>query len=293
VFRRCSASMTALVAALASSLGLQSTNVYADSISSSSSNPLSVTAEYTLTSTSSISAPTGPPPGTPIVTQTATLSSGSATVALPSTNGLAVGYAVTGTGVPQGTTITQINSAQSQVTLSQDVTSSGSQSLVFTPNVSPPQIVAQIVPAGGVYTPPTTSTVGPLTVLSTSKGFSASQLYDSLASTTGSNGQPEQLLGLSFYGQGLQAQSAGGVLNFTLAVTNPSSPPQLQSLTAGVTITLDSSSSGTGSTTSPPTTNPISAAETPEPLAVVVWVILMGVGIMRVWGVRQLVALRS
>ena len=42
------------------------------------------------------------------------------------------------------------------------------------------------------------------------------------AGLTRTNGQPLQALGLSFYGQGL---AAGGVLNFSLNVTNASNPP--------------------------------------------------------------------
>ena len=52
-------------------------------------------------------------------------------------------------------------------------------------------------------------------------------MFDYLASTTDTNGQPLQALGLSFYGQGL---AAGGVLNFSLnfdkAIVN-GNPPQI------------------------------------------------------------------
>jgi hypothetical protein len=243
-----------------------------------SSNPFAVTAEYTLTTKSGLPAPTGPLPGTPNVTVTGTLASGSTTVTVPSTSGLAVGYGVTGNGIPTGTTISQIDSTQSQVMLSQNASASGSESLVFTPNVSPPQVVAQIVPAGGVYTPPTTSAVGPLTVLASSKGFTTSGLYDSLATTTDSSGKLEQLLGLSFYGQGLKA---GGELDFTLAITNPSSPPQLKSLVDGVTITLDqppTSSDGSGS---------IVNAQTPEPLSLLLWSALALAGLVRARAARR------
>ena len=42
------------------------------------------TADYTLTTTTGLPAPTGPPPGTPSVTLNSTLTSGSSTVTLPS-----------------------------------------------------------------------------------------------------------------------------------------------------------------------------------------------------------------
>jgi hypothetical protein len=285
VSRRCPTSLTLLVVGLTFGSSLRPTCVRADSIDSTSSNPFAQTAEYTLTSVSNLPAPTGPPPGTPVVTRTATLATGSPTVTLPSTSGLSAGYQVSGTGIPSGTTVTQVNPAQSQVTLSQSSSTSGSQSLVFTPNVAPPQIVAQIIPPGGVYTPPTTSTVGPLTVQSDSKGFTANQLYDSLATTTDANGKPEQLLGLSFYGQGLQAKSAGGLLHFTLAVTNPASPPELRSLTSGVTITLDPSSSGASSV--PPASGPITNAQVPEPVSVLLWALMVGAGIVQVTSMRR------
>ena len=51
--------------------------------------------------------------------------SGSATVSVPSTTGVGVGYEVSGTGIPTGTTVSQIGSGGSQVTLSQSATVAG------------------------------------------------------------------------------------------------------------------------------------------------------------------------
>ena len=148
---------------------------------------------------------------------------------------------------------------------------------MFAPNISP-QVVALIEPAGGVVTPASTSTVGPLTILSGSQGFSSSGVFDYLASTKDSNGNPLQALGLSFYGQGLASAANGGVLNFSLNVTNSSEPPQLVSQTPGVSIALqppDSSSSGTGTGTL------TTASETPEPLSLLLWSALAGAGLLR------------
>ena len=132
--RRCP---TLLVAVVACGLALYPTSSQADGL-----------ANYTLTSTDGLAAPSGPPPGTPPVTVNGTLSTGSTTVSVPSTTGVGVGYQVAGTGIPTGTTVTAIGS--SGVTLSQNATASGGESLTFTPVIAPPQVVALISPAGGV-----------------------------------------------------------------------------------------------------------------------------------------------
>jgi len=192
---------------------------------------------------------------------------------------LAVGEDVTGNGILTGTTISQLNANGSQLTLSQNATASGSGSLVFT-SVASPQVVAIIEPAGGVVTPPATSTQGPLTILTGSKGFDQSGVYDYLASGKDSNGQPLQGLGLSFYGQGL---AAGGVLNFSLNVTNATAPPQLVSQTSGVTIALDPVSAPSNSSPS----SPITDAEVPEPLSLLLWSTLTGAGLWRARAPRR------
>jgi len=185
---------------------------------------------------------------------------------------VAVGYLVSGTGIPAGTMVNQISTSSTQLTLSQNATASGSESLVYTPPISP-QVVALIEPTGGVVTPPTTATQGPLTILANSSGFNAKGVYDFLA-TTSSNGTPLQALGLSFYGQGL---AANGILNFSLNVTNQSSPPQLVSQTAGVTITLDPATSSPSSQT----TAAAAVSEVPEPFSLLLWSVLAGAGLLR------------
>lgn len=109
---------------------------------------------------------------------------------------------------------------------------------VPSPDISGPQVVAMVVPAGGVVPP--TNTEGaqgsPLTVLSDSSGFDADQLVVALKDAADDAGNPEQLLGLVFFGQGLKA---GGVLNFALSIDSAfaDDPPTLVSSTPGVTIT--------------------------------------------------------
>ena len=152
-------------------------------------------------------------------------------------------------------------------------------------NISGPQIVALITPAGSVV-PPTLSngTQGsPLTVLTGSTGFDPSQLVVALNNAPSSTGQPQQQLGLVFYGEGFQA---GGVLNFALSINSAlaSDPPELKSLTQGVTITADSppaatttsGASGNGGSSSGSPTN--SVVNNPEPLSVILWsAVLVGV----------------
>ena len=210
MIRRCPAPLTALAAALLFAWGLQPISAMADGISSSDGPG---TADYTLTATNGLPAPTVPMPGT-VFTQLGTITTGSAAVGISSSSELAPGDLVTGTGIPSGDTISQINSNGTGFTLSQNATGSGPQSLTFT-SVPSPQIIALINPTGGVPTPATTSTQGPLTILPGSHGFSSSGVFDFLATTNPTTGQPAQGLGLSFYGQGL---AAGGVLNFSLNV---------------------------------------------------------------------------
>ena len=107
-------------------------------------------------------------------------------------------------------------------------------------NIQGPQVVALITPTGSVV-PPTLadgSQGSPLTVLPDSTGFDASHLVVALKDGTSASGQPEQMFGLVFFGQGLQP---GGVLHFALSIDKSlaSNPPVLQSQTPGITITSD------------------------------------------------------
>jgi hypothetical protein len=152
-------------------------------------------------------------------------------------------------------------------------------------NISGPQVVALITPTGSVV-PPTLSngTQGsPLTVLPDSTGFDPKQLVVALRDATSSSGQPEQELGLVFYGQGFQA---GGDLHFALSINSAlaSDPPVLQSLTPGITITADSppaastTSGVSGNAGSSSGSSPSGIINNPEPLSVILWsAVLVGV----------------
>lgn len=139
-------------------------------------------------------------------------------------------------------------------------------------SIQAPQVVALVLPAGGVV-PPTQadgSQGSPLTVLPDSHGFDASHLVVALKDGTSSSGAKEQMFGLFFFGEGLQP---GGVLHFALSVDKSlaSNPPVLASQTPGISIVPDTPtdppSSGTGGTNNPPQdTNQI-----PEPLSLLLW----------------------
>lgn len=141
-------------------------------------------------------------------------------------------------------------------------------------DIAGPQVVAMVVPAGGVA-PPTNadgSQGSPLTVLSDSSGFDADQLVVALKDATDDAGNPQQLLGLVFFGQGLHA---GGVLNFALSIDKAlaDNPPKLVSSTPGVTITSltppadpdpDPGAGGGG-------LDPDPSVNVPEPVTFLVW----------------------
>ncbi len=159
-------------------------------------------------------------------------------------------------------------------------------------NIAAPQVVLLVDPAGGVVAPSSSSTQGPLTILSGSSGFDQSGVYDYLASSSDSNGQPLQALGLSFYGQGI---AAGGVLNFSLNVTNASSPPTLEWVTNGSQTmspfapnpamgTAATSTTTTGGSSSSSGDDPV---PTPEPLSLLLWSALAGAGLLRMRAVRR------
>jgi hypothetical protein len=135
-------------------------------------------------------------------------------------------------------------------------------------DIDGPQVVAMVVPAGGVVPPtkPDNSQGSPLTVLGDSSGFDPSPLVVALKDAVSSSGEPEQLLGLVFFGKGLDAN---GVLHFSLSIDSSlaSNPPKLVSSTPGVTITADPippPESGPGGSDAPP-------ENVPEPVAVVLW----------------------
>ncbi|WP_165074944.1 hypothetical protein [Paludisphaera rhizosphaerae] len=143
-------------------------------------------------------------------------------------------------------------------------------------NIDGPQVVAAVTPAGAVV-PPTNadgSQGSPLTVLSSSHGFDPSQLVVALKDATASDGSPEQLLGLVFFGQGLQA---GGELDFALSIDSAlaSNPPQLVSSTPGITISAIPDPTSTPTDTGGGSTD--GETNVPEPVAFLFWAGAAGV----------------
>jgi hypothetical protein len=152
-------------------------------------------------------------------------------------------------------------------------------------SIAAPQVVLLVDPAGGVVAPSSSSTQGPLTVLAGSSGFDTSGVYDYLATSTDSNGQPLQALGLSFYGSGI---AAGGVLNFSLEVTNVNSPPTLEWVNNGSQTMSPFTPNpvyGTTAATSGSSTSDVNI--TPEPLSLLLWSALAGAGLVRTRCIRR------
>jgi len=178
-----------------------------------------------------------------------------------------------------------------------------------------PQVVATVIPPGTVV-PPTDASgtqASPLKVLSsyaagngatyTSTGFDQGHLIvalkDNVAAATGH--APEQLFGLSFFGQGLKSAAHGGDLVFSLSVSgSQTSAPALESLTPGVTITA----LPTPLPPSPPVVTPTPVAPTPvvtptpvapsppqvvtpEPLSAALWSVMAGAGLLRARAFRR------
>jgi len=157
---------------------------------------------------------------------------------------------------------------------------------VPSPNATAPQVVAEVVPPGTVV-PPTEAdgTAGsPLTILNTSSGFDQSQLIVALKDGTDSSGQTQQLFGLSFFGNGF---SKNGQLDFSLNLgSSVTTPPVLESLTPGVSIVALP-------TESDQSTAPVSGtrghdgATVPEPMSVVLWSTVAGLGLFRARVLRR------
>ncbi len=150
------------------------------------------------------------------------------------------------------------------------------------PNSPSPQVIAEVIPTGGVVVPPVSTgnpSGNPLNILSDSHGFDQTHLLVGLKDTGTTPDQ--QLFGLAFNNGGLQP---GGMLHFTLSINGAlSTPPALESLTPGVTITADTTSTPTTPT---PPTDP-TPVNTPEPLSVLAWSILAGLGLVRARSVRR------
>ncbi|MGE3820992.1 MAG: hypothetical protein AB7I30_16390, partial [Isosphaeraceae bacterium] len=106
-------------------------------------------------------------------------------------------------------------------------------------DASGPQVIARVVPPGTVVPPKLDdgSEASPLSILKTSSGFDQDRLIvalkDNLTNLTDGE-SPEQLFGLSFFGDGFEK---GGQLDFSLSIDSTvNTPPTLESLTPGVSI---------------------------------------------------------
>ena len=71
-------------------------------------------------------------PSTFAVSKVAVLIGGSPTINVPNVDGVVVGFAVSGTGIPGGTTVTAIDPNSRTVTLSANATAGGNSTLAFT-----------------------------------------------------------------------------------------------------------------------------------------------------------------
>lgn len=148
-------------------------------------------------------------------------------------------------------------------------------------DINGPQVQAIILPPGSVIPPKLSDgTEGsPLTILPDSHGFDPNHLVVALKDTQSASGQPQQMFGLVFYGQGFQP---GGLLHFTLSIDKSlgSTPPSLQVLTPGISITADTPAD-TGGANPGGSDNGVPPVNVPEPLSLVLWSALLGAVVVR------------
>ena len=172
-----------------------------------------------------------------------------------------------------------------------------------------PQLVFSISPVGSVV--PSTNADGtqgsPLSIdlksytasdgtSYLSNGFDTKNLVVGLKPLVATASTTDQLLGISFVGQGL---AKGGVLDFTLNKPDPSlpdpkltisptSPIQNVSITqlpplppVKVTTTSVTSTPNSGILSRPPVPQPIPAPSTPEPMSLALWSVMTAAGLLR------------
>jgi hypothetical protein len=160
-----------------------------------------------------------------------------------------------------------------------------------------PQILAEVAPVSIVQ--PASVSTSALQIFTDSTGYyinSPSQLSVEIGNVTGSDGSTiaTQALGLSFYGQGLAANSS---LTFSLPFSQsvvgnpPTTIPQFTVIdpTTGATIsTISIKYDGIAPVTTTITSTGGGGAVTsaPEPLSLLVWSVLAGVGLWRARGRR-------
>lgn len=181
---------------------------------------------------------------------------------------------------------------------------SGTPSATGSSSSATPQVLALDTPIS-IVPPPSSSSTGPLQIVAPKDGYyyqNPNELLVGVGNTT-LNGSPVQALGLTFYGKGL---AAGDSLSFSLPFSaaivngNPAQIPQFSVVDPTTLQPISSiqikyigkdSSSGDGSTTTNGTGSgsgngngsgsPVTAQFVPEPLSILVWSALAGLGVWR------------
>ncbi len=163
-----------------------------------------------------------------------------------------------------------------------------------------PQVILNVTPPGaiaplqtGVDSSGNPIYAQPLQPLASSTGINSDlgNVAIFLKPPPGTSNTGTQQLGLSFFGSGLKSLSNGGQLDFTLSVDKalgtpiltPTDPKihvaalDLSSTTGSSTgTTTGTTTSGSTSGTTTTTTPPVTTAQIPEPMSVVLWSAVMG-----------------
>jgi hypothetical protein len=155
------------------------------------------------------------------------------------------------------------------------------------PSVSLPQVEAQVNPPGGIVPPtnPDGTQGSPLTILPDSFGFDPNHLVVALNNNPKTN-PTDQKFGLVFFNGGL---APNNLLHFSLSIDKAlTTPPTLDVISptspSGLVIKPDPVATTGGSDPNAPGVPPVN---TPEPLSVLVWSGLAGLGLVRARGLRH------
>jgi hypothetical protein len=158
-----------------------------------------------------------------------------------------------------------------------------------TPDVSPPQIIAKIIPPGALQggSSATASSANPLSFDQAGTTYDKNGIVVDLLSPVQSDGS--QYIGFSFFGASFQP---GQKILFSLTDPNLiSNPPQFQPVDSNgnplstVHIALNPASVTGNSPGSMPSTTVTPHSLVPEPLSLVLWSALTGIGL---WRTRRL-----
>jgi hypothetical protein len=152
------------------------------------------------------------------------------------------------------------------------------------------EIVASVIPPGTIK--PSDPSVSPLTILDGSSGFDQADLKVLLGEGQTPDGDPLQALALQFGDEGF---APGGVLNFSLSL-DPAFEGDLQLVlppsTSGLTIDAiqappvdPGNDPNGGDPNNPPPVDP--GTNVPEPLSLLLWSSLAGLGLIRARAFRR------